>query len=80
MSDKNDMFRVKLFGDFPYTMPPSWWENFCNDPQDINSVASIDERLKSQYHSRFIYETHSGDRFLEFEDKRDYLAMVLKWS
>ncbi len=71
------MITVELFDHD--TLPPKWWLNYVDMTEDRRTISrSINYFLQRDYRAEFFYD--NGKRTLVFEDERDYVAMVLKWS
>ena len=79
-----DMKTVFLFDND--TKVPVWWANYVdytNEEYDFHTIdgdylCGFHDRLAKEYRAKIKYS--EGVRTLIFEDERDYMAMVLKWS
>ncbi len=66
-----------LFNECPN---PSWLNNYVDSLPPLATVEVLNVNLKRDYRARYSWSTNELSWYIEFEDERDYMAMVLKWA
>jgi len=65
------------------TESESWLSNYVDSfpcPPTGVTIEALNTKLQEDYRARYMYNSSTLEWQVHFDDEKDYMAMVLKWS